>query len=107
MKKQKFDVDAKIQEGIFMAYELSTLRRMRSAAREKILENDPELRKAYEKYLADLREINQKPKPNTFADESGMFTFRCDECGSVFKSSGRYAKCKCCGEDTNGMVHLA
>lgn len=90
-----------------MEYELDDLRKMRSAAREKILNNDPELREAYEKYIEKRSKIIHETKPNTFADESGMFTFRCDECGNVFKSSGRYAKCNCCGEDTNGMVHLA
>lgn len=87
-------------------YTVEKLRKMRASARNKVLAENPELKAEWEKAQAERAE---KPvsKPNTWADENGMFSYYCSECGNTFKAFGTYAKCRCCGEDTNGMVSLA
>ena len=89
-----------------MTREIIKLKKMRAGAREKVLANDPELRKAWEE-AQNEQKSNVTFVPDYLADENGMFTFQCDECGNVFKAIGRYAKCNCCGEDTHSMVHIA
>lgn len=88
-----------------VALEIMKLKKMRSTAREKILSSNPELKKAWDEAQIS-KEKKTESVPDNFADASGMFTFQCDECGNIFKTSGVYAKCPCCGEDTHSMVHI-
>ena len=91
-----------------MTETIAKLQRMRPAAREKYFAENPELRAEFEKAQAERADQKTTETRNcTSADEKGRFTFHCSECGNTFKAFGRYAKCGCCGEDTNGMVSLA
>lgn len=98
--------EAKAPKKQYSTSELCKLSKMRAAARERAFAADADLRAAYDEYMANR--VSVKVAQPSFVDGAdGRFTFNCHECGNVFKAFGRYAKCPCCGEDTDGMSHVA